>query len=162
MPSSSAATRLALVTTTREVPRPVRRGRFRQIQTSSNNVRFEINPDHVNVRSSLRIGGASMGTLFVVRPWVRCLISTNLAASSNAGRVRPTVARTSGQAAGAYDITSSSHPRGFDYTVSTQVRVDSRLAFVVVRNIQANSLKDRTYNASRNLTDLQLSLTEFA
>ena len=81
---------------------------------------------------------------------------------SDAGRVTPTIGRTSGQAAGAYDISFSSHPRSFNYTYSVQPRLDTGLAFAVISNVQSNSLKVRTYNASQALTDLQFSITIFS
>ena len=81
---------------------------------------------------------------------------------SDVGRVTPTITRTSGQAVGAYDITFSSHPRSFNYTSSVQPRVDTGLAFVVISNVLANSLKVRTYNASQALTDIQFTLIIFS
>ena len=85
-----------------------------------------------------------------------------LLVGSDTGRVTPTIARTSGQAAGAYDITFSSHPRSFNYTYCVQPRADVGLVFAVVSNVQSNSVKVRTYNASQALTDLQFSITIFS
>ena len=81
---------------------------------------------------------------------------------SDAGRVTPTTARTSGQPVGAYEVGFSTHPRGFNYTYCVQPRVDAGLVFAVISNVNTNSLKVRTYNAAQALTDLQFSITIFA
>ena len=44
--------------------------RFRQTQGSTNNSRFEINPTHVNIPTSLRVGGYTAG----IRPFVSCAV----------------------------------------------------------------------------------------
>ena len=138
--------------------------RFRQVTNSLNALVFEITPTHVNVGNSLRIGGVSTDTLYMARPWVQCIVNqtASLLAGSDTGRVTPTIARTSGQAVGAYDISFSSHPRSFNYTYCVQVRVDTGLAFAVVSNVFSNSVKVRTYNASQALADLQFSITIFS
>jgi hypothetical protein len=82
--------------------------------------------------------------------------------SSDVGRMTPTIIRTAGQAVGVYDITFTTHPRGFNYTTSVQARTDTGLAFAVVSNQQANSLKVRTYNASQALADIQFTLIIFS
>ena len=138
--------------------------RFRQVTSLINTLLFEITPTHVNVGNSLRIGGVSTDTLYMARPWVQCIVNQtgSILEGSDTGRTPPTIARTSGQAAGAYDVTFSSHPRSFHYTYCVQPRVDAGLAFAVVSNVLANSLKVRTYNASQALTDVQFSITIFS
>ena len=118
----------------------------------------------VNIPYALQIGGTSTNTMYMARPWVQCIVNqtASILAGSDTGRTPPTIARTSGQAAGAYDITFSSHPRSFNYTYCVQPRVDAGLAFAVVSNVLANSLKVRTYNASQALTDVQFSITIFS
>ena len=113
---------------------------------------------------ALSIGGVSTDTLYMAKPWVHCLINgnTTIQPNSDVGRVTPTISRTSGQAVGAYDITFTTHPRGFNYTTSAQARNDTGLVFAVVSNQQANSLKVRTYNASQALADMQFTLIIFS
>ena len=138
--------------------------RFRQIQSGFNSIRLEITPTAVNVPTALQIGGVSTDTLYMARPWVQCVVNGNTAIqpSSDIGRVTPTITRTSGQAVGAYDITFSVHPRGFNYTYCLQPRVDTGLAFAVVSNVNTSSLKVRTHKAAQALTDLQFSITIFS
>jgi hypothetical protein len=138
---------------------------FRHVNTASNVLLFEITPTAVNVPTALQIGGLSTDTLYMARPWAHCLINGNnltIQPSSDVGRLTPTITRTSGQAVGAYDITFSSHPRSFNYASSVQPRLDTGLAFAVISNVQANSLKIRTYNASQSLADIQFSLIIFS
>ena len=96
---------------------------------------------------------------------VQCVINgTNLtfASNSSVGRVTPTITRTSGQAAGAYDITFMQHPHVSTYTHSIQVRSDSGFATGVISNVVGTGCKVRLYNASQVLTDYQFSLIIFA
>ena len=44
--------------------------RFRQTQETSNQIRFEITPTHVNIPTSLRVGGYTAG----MRPFVSCAV----------------------------------------------------------------------------------------
>ena len=44
--------------------------RFRQIRESSNDIRMEITPTHVNIPTSLRMGGYTVG----LRPFVTCAV----------------------------------------------------------------------------------------
>jgi hypothetical protein len=81
---------------------------------------------------------------------------------SSVGQVTPTIARTSGQAAGAWDISFTSHPNTVAYTHSIQVRTDSGFATGVISNVLLNSCKVRLYNSSQVLTDYQFSLVIFA
>ena len=118
----------------------------------------------VNATSILQINGMSTNTLYALKPWVQCVINgTNLtfASNSNVGRVTPTVTRTSGQAAGAYDISFTTHPNASSYAHCIQVRTDSSFGFGVISNVFGNSCKIRLYNASQVLTDYQFSLTIF-
>ena len=87
--------------------------------------------------------------------------TASILAGNDTGCTPPKIARTSGQVAGAYDITFSSHPRGFNYTYSVQPRFDTGLAFAVVSTVNANGLRVRTYNAAQALTDLQFSFIIF-
>ena len=115
--------------------------------------------------ATLQIGGVSTDTLYMSRPWVQCVYNgSNMTIQSNSdvGRVTPTITRTAGQAVGVYDISFTTHPRGFNYTTSAQARTDTGLAFAVVSHQQANSLKVRTYNSSQALTDIQFTLIIFA
>ena len=107
------------------------------------------------------LGANNITTLFQPRPWVQCVVNAGggILSGSSVGQVTPTIARTS---AGALDISFSSHPRSFNYTHSVQPRLDTGLAFAVVSNVLANSLKVRTHNASQALTDLQFSITIFS
>jgi hypothetical protein len=119
----------------------------------------------INASTALQINGTSTSTLYASKPWVQCVINgTNLtfASNSSVGRVTPTVTRTSGQAAGAYDITFTTHPNASSYTHSIQVRTDSGFATGVISNVFGNSCKVRLYNASQVLTDYQFSLIIFA
>ena len=84
-----------------------------------------------------------------------------LQASSSVGRVTPTITRTSGQAAGAYDVSFTAHPKSFNYTHRIQVRAESSFGFGVISNILANSCKIRLYGASQVLNDYEFSLTIF-
>ena len=113
---------------------------------------------------STRSSNTDITTLFKPRPWVQCVVNQNavILSGSDAGRVTPTIARTSGQAVGAYDVGFSTHPRGFNYTYCVQPRIDAGLVFAVISNVNARSLKVRTYNAAQALTDLQFSITIFA
>ena len=94
------------------------------------------------------------------KPWIQCVVNANgvILSNSSVGRVSPTIARTSGQAAGAWDITFTTHPNSFNYTHYVQVRIDSGLAFGVVSNVSSVGCKVRLYNSSQVLTDYQLSL----
>jgi hypothetical protein len=115
--------------------------------------------------STLQINGTSTATLYAPKPWIQCVVNGNgtIITNSSVGRVTPTIARTSGQAAGAWDITfTQSHPNGVAYTHSISVRTDTGLAFGVISNILAGSCKVRLYNASQALTDYQFSLIIFA
>ena len=85
-----------------------------------------------------------------------------LQGTSNVGRVTPTITRTSGQAAGAYDVTFTTHPNASNYTHSIQVRAETGFAIGVISNVFGNSCKIRLYNASQALTDYQFSLIIFA
>ena len=118
----------------------------------------------INASSSLQINGTSTATLYAPKPWVQCVVNGNGAifTNSSVGRVTPTITRTSGQAAGAWDITLTSHPNGVAYTHSIQVRSDSGFATGVISNLVRNSCKVRLYNASQVLTDYQFSLIIFA
>ena len=119
----------------------------------------------INATTALQINGTSTATLYASKPWIQCVVNGNgtIITNSSVGRVTPTIARTSGQAAGAWDITfTQSHPNGVAYTHSVQVRTDTGLAFGVISNILAGSCKVRLYNASQALTDYQFSLIIFA
>ena len=118
----------------------------------------------INATTALQINGTSTATLYASKPWVQCVVNTNgtIITNSSVGRVTPTIARTSGQSVGAWDITFTSHPNGVAYTHSIQVRTDTGVAFGVISNILAGSCKVRLYNASQALTDYQFSLIIFA
>ena len=100
----------------------------------------------------------------MTKPWVQCIVNPTgaILTNSSVGRVTPTIARTSGQAAGAWDIAFTVHPNSFNYTHYVQVRTDSGLGFGVVSNVSGGSLKIRLYNASQVLTDYQFSLVVFS
>jgi hypothetical protein len=118
----------------------------------------------INASSALQLNGTSTNTLYASKAWVQCIVNANgaILSGSSVGRVSPTITRTSGQAAGAWDIAFTTHPNSFNYTHSIQVRIDSGLAFGVVSNVSAGSCKVRLYNASQVLTDYQFSLVIFA
>ena len=115
----------------------------------------------INASSALQINGTSTATLYAPKPWVQCVwngSNMTIQSSSSVGRVTPTITRTSGQAAGAYDVTFTTHPNSFNYTHSIQVRADSGFATGVISAVLANSCKIKLYNASQVLTDYQFSL----
>jgi hypothetical protein len=118
----------------------------------------------INASSALQLNGTSTNTLYASKAWVQCIVNANgaILSGSSVGRVSPTITRTSGQAAGAWDLAFTTHPNSFNYTHSIQVRIDSGLAFGVVSNVSAGSCKVRLYNASQVLTDYQFSLVIFA
>ena len=89
-------------------------------------------------------------------------INGTIYSGSSVGQVTPTISRTSGQTAGAWDISFTSHPNTVAYTHSIQVRTDSGFATGVISNVLLNSCKVRLYNASQVLTDYQFSLVIFA
>ena len=62
--------------------------------------------------------GFDIDTMFLKRPWVQCVVNTNgtIYANSSVGQVTPTIGRTSGQSAGAWDISFAAHPNGVAYT----------------------------------------------
>ena len=114
---------------------------------------------------SIRISNTDITTLFQPRSWVQCVVNgptISIQAGSDVGRVTPTITRTNGQAVGAYDVGFSTHPRGFNYTYCLQPGADAGLVFAVISNVNASSLKVRTYNAAEALTDLQFSITIFS
>ena len=88
----------------------------------------------------------------------QCFCRDHGYANSSVGQVPPTIGRTSGQSAGAGDISVATHPNGVAHTHYVQVRTDSGLGFGVVSNIVASSCKVRLYNSSQALTDYQFSL----
>jgi hypothetical protein len=112
----------------------------------------------------LQEGGVDVDTIFMKRPWVQCVVNINgtIYSGSSIGQQTPTISQTSGQAAGAWDISFTSHPNGVAYTHSIQVRTDSGFATGVISNVLLNSCKVRLYNASQVLTDYQFSLVIFA
>ena len=118
----------------------------------------------INASTALQIGGVNTNTLYTSRPWVQCVINPGggILSGSSVGRVTPTIARTSGQSVGAYDITFTTHPNSFNYTHSIQVRADSGFATGVISNVNTGTCKVRLYNASQALTDYQFSLIIFA
>ena len=119
----------------------------------------------INASSALQINGTSTATLYAPKPWVQCIWNggaMTLQGTSNVGRVTPTITRTSGQAAGAYDVTFTTHPNASNYTHSIQVRAETGFAIGVISNVFGNSCKIRLYNASQALTDYQFSLIIFA
>ena len=83
----------------------------------------------INASSALQVNGTSTNTLYASKPWVQCVVNTGggILSGSSLGRATPTITRTSGQSAGAHDITFTTHPNGFNYTHSIQVRGDSGL-----------------------------------
>jgi hypothetical protein len=135
-------------------------------KSNSNNPTFTgtLTAPTINVTSALQINGTSTSTLYASKPWVQCVVNTNgtIFTNSSVGRVTPTITRTSGQSAGAWDIAFTSHPNTVAYTHSISVRTDTGLAFGVVSNVLLNSCKVRLYNASQVLTDYQFSLIIFA
>ena len=114
----------------------------------------------VNATTSIQENGVDIHTMFLKRPWVQCVVNTNgtICANSSVGQITPTIGRTSGESAGAWDINSTSHPTGVPYAHYVQVRTDSGLGFGVVSNIVSNSCKVRLYSSSQVLTDCQFSL----
>jgi hypothetical protein len=119
----------------------------------------------INASTALQINGTSTATLYAPKPWVQCIFNggnMTFQSSSLVGRVTPTITRTSGQAAGAYDVSFTTHPNASNYTHSIQVRTDSGFATGVISNVFGNSCKIRLYNASQVLTDYQFSLIIFA
>ena len=98
------------------------------------------------------------------RPWVQCVINASgtILSNSSVGQQTPTISITSGQAAGAWDITFTTHPNSFNYTHYVQVRTDSGLGFGVVSNVSGGSCKVRLYNSSFTLTDYQFSFVIFS
>ena len=118
----------------------------------------------INATTTLQVSGIGIDTIYMTKPWVQCIVNANGAILSNSsvGRTTPTISRTSGQAAGAWDITFTTHPNSFNYTHYVQVRTDSGLAFGVVSNVSSGSLKVRLYNSSQVLTDYQFSLVIFS
>ena len=119
----------------------------------------------INASAALQINGTSTSTLYASKPWIQCIFTGSLMtilANSSVGRVTPTITRTSGQSAGAYDVAFTTHPNGFNYTHSIQVRADSGFATGVISNVSTGSCKVRLYNASQVLTDYQFSLIIFA
>ena len=113
----------------------------------------------INASTALQIGGVNTNTLYASRPWVQCVINPGggILSGSSVGRVTPTVTRTSGQALGAYDVSFTSHPNGFNYTHSIQVRADSGFATGVISNVHAANCRIRLYNASQVLTHYRFS-----
>jgi hypothetical protein len=118
----------------------------------------------INASTALQLNGTSTNTLYASKAWVQCIINTNgaILSGSSVGRVTPTITRTSGQAVGAYDVSFTTHPNGFNYTHSIQVRADSGFATGVISTVLSNSCKIRLYNASQALTDYQFSFIIFA
>ena len=118
----------------------------------------------VNATTTLQKGGVGTNTLYASKPWAQCVVQSSgtILSGSSVGRVSPTITRTWGQAAGAWDISFTSHPNSFNYTHYVQIRTDSGLGFGVVSNVSGGSLKVRLYNASQVLTDYQFSLVIFA
>ena len=115
--------------------------------------------------TTLQINGTSTATLYAPKPWIQRAVNGNgtIITNSSVGRVTPTIARTTGQSVGAWDITfTQSHPNGVAYTHSISVRIDTGVAFGVISNILAGSCKVRLYNASQAITDYQFSLIIFA
>ena len=115
----------------------------------------------INATTALQINGTSTNTLYASKPWVQCIVHVGggILSGSSVGRVSPTITRT---AAGAFDITFTTHPNSFSYAHSIQVRADSGFATGVLSNVAAGSCKVRLYNASQVLTDYQFSLITFA
>ena len=93
------------------------------------------------------------------KPWIQCVVAIGgtVFSGSSVGQQTPTISRTSGQAAGAWDISFPTHPNGVAYTHYVQVRTDSGVAFAVISNILINSCKVRLYNSSQVQTDYQFS-----
>jgi hypothetical protein len=114
--------------------------------------------------TSLQEGGVDVDTIFMKKPWVQCVVAIGgtVFTNSSVGQQTPTISRTSGQAAGAWDISFSAHPNGVAYTHYVQVRTDSGVAFAVISNILNNSCKVRLYNSSQVLTDYQFSFVIFS
>ena len=114
--------------------------------------------------TSLQEGGVDIDTIFMKKPWVQCVINANgtILSNSSVGQQTPTISRTSGQAAGAWDISFSAHPNSFNYTHYVQIRTDSGLGFGVVSNVSSGSCKVRLYNSSFTLTDYQFSFVIFS
>ena len=118
----------------------------------------------INATTTLQVSGIGIDTIYMTKPWVQCVVNVGggILTNSSVGRVSPTIARTSGQAAGAFDISFSTHPNSYNYTHYVQVRTDSGLGFGVVSNVSATGLKVRLYNSSQVLTAYQFSLVIFS
>ena len=135
------------------------------LKSNLNNPTFtgSVTAPTINASSALQINGTSTNTLYASKPWVQCVVNINgtIFTNSSVGRVTPTITRTSGQSAGAWDISLTSHPNTVAYTHSIQVRTDTGLAFGVISNVLLNNRKVKLYNASQVLTDYQFSLILF-
>ena len=68
-------------------------------------------------------------------------------ANSSVGQATPTIGLTSGQYAGAWDISFAAHPNGVAYTHYVQVRTHSGVGFGVVSNIVSTSRYSRIINS---------------
>jgi hypothetical protein len=60
----------------------------------------------INATTSLQEGGVDVDTIFMKKPWVQCVVAIGgtVFPNSSVGQQTPTISRTSGQAAGAWDI----------------------------------------------------------
>ncbi|MBU6280438.1 MAG: hypothetical protein KGN78_14450, partial [Actinomycetales bacterium] len=87
--------------------------KFRQVRNTTNDVRMEILPTHVNIPTSLQVGGYTAG----MRPFVSCAVKLDGVRYWTRGQQTATTARTPGGSAfGDYTVSwGTPHPDGADY-----------------------------------------------
>ena len=124
-------------------------------QAGSNNIRFEINPDHVNVPTSLRIGGTSTDTLYQQRLWVQAAlpvatVNGPVTITSQSGVATLTSVTRTGTCT--YAIVWSPSINNVNYMMQGNVR--NAAGYVSFNGTTVSGCNTLTYTAAGVLADL--------
>ena len=125
-------------------------------------MRFEINPDHVNVPTSLRIGGTSTDSLYQQRAWIHAIIpsaTTNGPATVTAQSGAATISAVNRTATGIYALTWTPAAPNFNYLVQGNVR--NATGFISLNGTTTTGCNILLYNAAGALTDITFPIMIF-
>ena len=129
--------------------------KFRQVTEAINTLVFEVTPTHVNIPTSLRVGGYTGG----IRTFVSCAVSAAGTLYWSRGQQTVTVQRTiGGYAWGDYTVSwSAAHPDGADYV--PQFCALNFWGFIHSGNRTATSIQIKATDGSGGVIDRDFCLT---